>query len=188
MNLYFDMEFTGLHKNTTIISIGIVSDNNKYFYAELTDYDKTQVDNWIKENVIDSLLSNNASIKFPYVRGDIGYIRNELLNWINNNFEGEYIKWVSDVCHYDFVLLVDMLYGNALNVPENHSPSCLDINTMIEDKVYSYKGNHREAFNTSRLELCDYPDKIKKTMEELQHNSLIDAIMMKRIYNNLLKK
>ena len=25
MNLYFDTEFTGLHKNTTLISIGIVN-------------------------------------------------------------------------------------------------------------------------------------------------------------------
>lgn len=42
--LFFDTEFTGLHKNTTLISIGIVSECGCKFYAELTDYDKTQID------------------------------------------------------------------------------------------------------------------------------------------------
>jgi len=40
MKIYFDTEFTGLHKNTTLISIGCVAENGKTFYAELTDYDK----------------------------------------------------------------------------------------------------------------------------------------------------
>ena len=51
MRLFFDMEFTGLHKNTTPISIGIVSEGGKTFYAEFTDYDESQCDDWIKENV-----------------------------------------------------------------------------------------------------------------------------------------
>ena len=55
MNLYFDTEFTGLHKNTTLISIGIISEDGKTFYAELNDYDKSQVDEWIQSNVIDNL-------------------------------------------------------------------------------------------------------------------------------------
>lgn len=54
-NLYLDFEFTGLHKNTTPISIGIVAETGETFYAEFTDYDKTQVDDWIKTNVIDNL-------------------------------------------------------------------------------------------------------------------------------------
>jgi hypothetical protein len=53
--LYFDTEFTGLHQNTTLISIGIVSDTGKAFYAEFTDYDETQVDDWILKNVIHKL-------------------------------------------------------------------------------------------------------------------------------------
>ena len=47
MNLYFDTEFTGLHKDTTLISLGIISEDNRTFYAEFSDYNKSQVDNWI---------------------------------------------------------------------------------------------------------------------------------------------
>ena len=50
--IFFDCEFTGLHKNTTLISIGLISDCGKTFYAEFTDY---QVDDWIRDNVISKL-------------------------------------------------------------------------------------------------------------------------------------
>ena len=42
MKVWFDTEFTGLHKNTTLISIGLVTENGKTFYAEFTDYDESQ--------------------------------------------------------------------------------------------------------------------------------------------------
>jgi uncharacterized protein YprB with RNaseH-like and TPR domain len=56
MNLFFDTEFTGLHKDTTLISIGCVLDNGNKFYAETTDYDINQVDDWIEKNVIANLI------------------------------------------------------------------------------------------------------------------------------------
>lgn len=59
MNLYFDTEFTGLHKNTTLISIGIIADDGKEFYGEFTDYDESLLDDWIKKNVIANLPLQN---------------------------------------------------------------------------------------------------------------------------------
>jgi hypothetical protein len=50
---FFDTEFTGLRKDTTLISIGIVSDTGDRFYAELTDYDEGMCDEWIEKNVLD---------------------------------------------------------------------------------------------------------------------------------------
>ena len=58
-NIYYDAEFTGLHRNTGLISIGLVSYSGSYFYAEFTDYDKSQVTEWIQENVIDKLPYKN---------------------------------------------------------------------------------------------------------------------------------
>ena len=52
MKLFFDTELTGLHKNTTLISIGIISEEGDEFYTELTDYDINQIDDWLKENII----------------------------------------------------------------------------------------------------------------------------------------
>ena len=52
MKLFFDTEFTGLHKDTTLVIIGIVAENGQRFYAEFSDYDESQCDDWIKENVL----------------------------------------------------------------------------------------------------------------------------------------
>ena len=40
MKVFFDTEFTGLHRNTTLISIGLVSEDGRTFYAEFNDYDR----------------------------------------------------------------------------------------------------------------------------------------------------
>lgn len=58
--IYFDTEFTGLTQNTTLISIGLVSDTGDQFYAEFTDFDKHQVDGWIYTNVIQKLTVINS--------------------------------------------------------------------------------------------------------------------------------
>ena len=64
--IFFDTEFTGLHQNTTLISIGLVSECGKTFYAEFTDYDQKQVDEWIKNNVIANLTLQNYDIDRDY--------------------------------------------------------------------------------------------------------------------------
>ncbi len=33
MNIFFDTEFTGLHRNTTLISIGLITETGEGFYA-----------------------------------------------------------------------------------------------------------------------------------------------------------
>ena len=62
MKIFFDTEFTGLHKNTELISIGLIAENGNMFYGEITNYDKSQVDNWIQENVINNLKHNGNHI------------------------------------------------------------------------------------------------------------------------------
>lgn len=43
----FDAEFTGLQNGATLISIGAISECGKTFYAELTDFNLLQVDEWV---------------------------------------------------------------------------------------------------------------------------------------------
>ena len=122
---FFDTEFTGLRKDTTLISIGIVSDTGDRFYAELTDYDEGMCDEWIEKNVLDHLvLSGNAELeeslaadnKTTTVIGSKADVCCELMEWLemDANFDSDYAAvFVSDVSHYDMVLLIDLLAGNA---------------------------------------------------------------------------
>lgn len=51
--IFFDTEFTNLHVSSKLISIGLISEDGKEFYAEITDtYLKLHCTDWVKENVL----------------------------------------------------------------------------------------------------------------------------------------
>lgn len=191
MKIFFDAEFTGLHKDTTLISLGLVSEENDLFYAEFNDYDTNQINDWLKENIINKLIYNNDEnfTKTSHelrpngysakVKGSSKNIKEALLEWLD---QFDDIEWVADVCHYDFVLLIDLLYGDALNVPDNVCAACHDLN---QDIARYYKCSEKEAFDKSRDELSKDFD--KKSLDMSQHNSLYDAIIARYIYNKINK-
>ncbi len=184
MNLFFDCEFTGLCKDTTLISLGIVSEDGKKFYAEFTDYDEKQCDDWIKKNVIGHLILGHENIVTTkngdvFIRDNRKEIRRALLSWIRRDVV---LQFVSDVCHYDFVLLIDLLTngGTALDLPLNIPAVCHDINYDI---ARHYGISEREAFDKSReeivSELCGHEIIGRK------HNSLYDAEVIKAIWEEV---
>ena len=183
MNIYFDTEFTGLHKSTTLISIGLIDENGRTFYAELTDYDKSQVDYWIMENVIEHLISSKSKNKFVYgasvfgektiVIGDKFKVKEELEHWLSVYDE---VQLISDVCHYDMVLFID-IFGDAFSIPKNVSAVCYDIN---QDIAKYFGCSNKEAFDISREEIVA-KEEIKINGEK--HNSLYDAMVIKEIYH-----
>ena len=174
MNVYFDTEFTGLHKGTTLISIGLIASNGKKFYAEIVDYDRSQVNDWIKENVINNLWAVSKTIdecsKFEYYHlGTKEQIAQKLKEWF---LEFDSIQLISDVAHFDMVLLID-LFGGAFDLPKNVNPSCHDIN---QDIAKFLGVTEREAFDVSRecfLGIC---------LSSEKHNALYDAKIIKEIY------
>jgi len=120
-----DMEFTGLHQKTTLISIGMITEYGDTFYAELTDYDHYQVTEWIVDNVIDNLFlteenefpgNDNMNIK---VRGDVRLVRRHMDDWFANvliNHDEKRIEMWGDCIAYDWVLF-NQIYGHAFNIP-----------------------------------------------------------------------
>src|SRR3990167_10002639 len=105
--IFFDTEFTGLHKKTTLISIGLISEDGKTFYAELTDYDESQINDWILKNVVEKLILTSYQEGYwggydeMKVRGSTELVQTKLRDWLNQ-FENIHI-W-SDCLSYDWVL------------------------------------------------------------------------------------
>ena len=92
------------------------------------------------------------------------------------------VEWVSDVCHYDMVLLIDLLtnHGSALDLPYGKiNSACHDIN---QDIAEAYHISEISAFDKSREEILK-DSKIEITGEK--HNSLYDAKVIKAIYERL---
>lgn len=175
MKIYFDTEFTGLVKNSDLISIGCVTENGHQFYAEFMDYNPLLVDDWLQKNVIDNLLFNDRD-KFIKRDGNSIFMKDIKRN-IKDTFEifisdMKYVIMVSDISSYDWVLFCDMWEG-ALNIPKKIDPFCRDIGHYLEDKGYNPFKHSREGILKKKGIVID-GDK---------HNSLYDAKVIKEIAN-----
>lgn len=173
--IFFDCEFTGLRQKTTLISIGLVSECGKKFYAELTDYDKSQVDDWLQQNVIDKLLvKENSTVghDLPDTRVVIGTkesVKVYIEEWLS---QFELVEMWSDCLSYDWVLFCD-LWGHAFNIPKNVFYIPFDICTLFKDRGIDPDINREEyglAVAHSNLS---------------KHNALWDATVIKLCYDRL---
>lgn len=188
MRIFFDTEFTGLHKETTLVSIGLVGYDGKRFYAELTDYDEDQCDDWITKNVLEHLiLSGNEELKnelyadenATVVLGNKEMVAEALREWLEKyKFYG--VQFVSDVCHYDMVLLIDLIWGSAIDMPDYITPFCIDI---AQSMVHVVGMSEQEAFDISREQFLT--DRGIALPKGRKHNSLYDAEVIRTIYDCL---
>lgn len=199
MKIFFDTEFTGLHKDTTLISIGLIDENGRTFYGEFSDYDESQCDNWIRENVIKHLKWSKEGPVEDFVNiyvnsweafGSKEYIKIVLSEWLSKYDE---VELVSDCCHYDMVLFID-IFGDAWSIPDVVNPVCHDIN---QDIAKYFDISEREAFDLSREKIIEKVNIDNQdianhfdisegekiiNIEGDKHNSLYDAKVIREIY------
>jgi len=199
VKVFFDTEFTGLHQATTLISIGLVAETGETFYAELNDYDKSQVDPWVQQN-IESKLKYGAPPEGEdeywrwskdgkvFMRGNKHEVSKYLADWFQELLGG-LLSWVvyeaplaptlvkepliemwGDCLAYDWILFCE-LWGGAMNIPKCIHYIPFDICTCFKMKGIDP--------NISREEFAEFKDVGEK------HNALWDAKMIKACYANL---
>ena len=173
MKIFFDAGFTGLHQNTTLISLGLVTETGETFYSEFTDYDESQVDNWIEENVLSSLSYNKTpfhswKIGSVELSGHHSFIRGILSRWLEKF--GQIEMW-GDCLSWDWVLFCE-LFGGAFGIPKKIFYLPFDICTLFKLKGIDPDTN-REKF---------------AGVEGLKHNALWDAHIIKACYEKLVKE
>jgi len=177
MRVFFDSEFTGLRQDTTLISLGLVADDGSMFYAEFTDYDRTQVFDWLEENVLQHLWLSRPDQPRPWYGGSdklvtcLGNRRevaDRLREWLS---QWERVEMWGDIIPFDWVLLNE-LWGGIFNIPPNVFYICYDICTLLKIKGYEPTINREEfaAFAGA----------------ENKHNALYDALVIKACYEKLM--
>lgn len=198
LKIYYDAEFTGLHRNSTLISIGLVSESGHYFYAEFTDYDKWQLNSWIIENVIDKLVLGKTGNNEGYsivngnvvVKGTTSQIKEHLLEWLQNEYKdyGKQIQFYSDCYAYDWVLLNDLIceYGNALLLPKYIYYIPMDLSTVLQMKDIDPDINREEFVGDKFINTLKTTDPFDDMGDNCKHNSLWDAYVCKEAFMNLL--
>ncbi len=190
--LFFDTEFTGLHQNTTLVSLGIVSEKGDFFYAEFTDYDKSQIDEWLQTNIIDKLVLTEKLVRGldPFNEsklsvwtdnrldnsiqtiGDTKHVAEELKKWLS---QFEQVEMWSDCLAYDWVLF-NQIFGHAFNIPSNVYYIPFDICTLFKIKGID-PDISREEFAGAWQE----------SIETFKHYALWDAQVIQKCYSKLTK-
>lgn len=196
--VYFDMEFTGLRKDASLISIGLCTAQGHSFYAEFVDFDFTKVTPWILDNVLKELTNPPTHLEGDHwtMRGTRTEIIKNLLYWLDavHSHTGCGIQFVGDVGHYDFVFLIDLLWGDALSMPEwinadvvNISQDLANVTHEVMNKsdtadatVMEYNPYYA-AFNTDRIEYVKHLGVTDTT----KHNALMDAYNTRLIHQHL---
>jgi 3' exoribonuclease, RNase T-like len=184
MEIFFDSEFTGLHQGTSLISLGAVSSHGHKFYAEFDDYNRKQVDDWVRDNVITKLslaepffdknspqrgLGVTGTLNNLRVYGSTDLIAHQFHLWMDQ-FKEPVEAW-SDCLSYDWVLLNEM-YGGALSKPDILYYIPFDICTLF--KICGVDPD------ISREEYAGLTNSSEK------HNALWDAIVIKACYEKLI--
>jgi len=165
MKVFFDTEFTGLRQGTTLLSIGMVTEDNRTLYAVSCKYDRNQVDEWIRDNVMPRLYLPSGA--------DVEYI--DKAEWAIGlkiqDFLAPYkrVEMWSDCLAYDWVLFCQ-LYGGALRIPGNIYYIPFDLATLFRLKGID-PDVHREEF---------------AGIEGRKHNALHDAKVIKACYEKAM--
>lgn len=175
MTLFYDSEFTGLTADSTLISLAFIDESGRSFYAEFSDFNRSQCDDWIATNVLSHCEWIDTGTE-PFIRtvgeetqcyGDSALVRQHLGDWLSTYQQAE--VWAD--CHaYDWVLLCQ-LFGGAFQLPKSLFYMPMDLVTLL------------------RLKGID-PDIDRNQLSGLanavRHNALDDAHLLRACYNKLM--
>ena len=136
MKLFFDTEFIEDGVTIDLLSIGIVSEDGREYYAEPEEADRTRACEWVKDNVL------------PHLCGPIKprkVIAEEIVAFVGEN--PEFWAYYAD---YDWVALCQ-LFGRMIDLPPTWPKFCLDLKQSAgPQKLPKQKTTEHDALNDAR--------------------------------------
>lgn len=120
MKYFYDTEFIEDGKTIDLVSIGIVAEDGRTYYAISTEFDSTKADKWVMDNVIKKL--ETAKQELWKSRHQI---KEDIIAFIG---EGKPELWAY-YADYDHVVLCQ-LFGRMIDLPKNYPFYTLDIKQL----------------------------------------------------------
>jgi len=117
---FLDFEFIEDGRTIDPISLGIVSEDNREFYAEFP-FEPTKANDWVKKNVIPHLQGP------PYVK-PARMVKDDILKFIGAE-KPEFWAFYGD---YDWVCFCQ-IFGRMIDLPKHFPMYCRDIKQLADD-------------------------------------------------------
>ena len=148
MKYFVDTEFIEYPRTIDLISIGIVCEDGREFYAESWAVDWSKASGWVLDNVKTHLTGKNIL--------DNEDLKKAILDFIGNDapeFWGYY-------CDYDWVVFC-WLFGTMMDLPKAFPMYCRDLKQLIDYKqlTISQDESNHNALDDARW--------IKETYEKV---------------------
>lgn len=192
MKYYLDTEFIeGFHKPLfgkkrhfiDLISIGIVCEDGREYYAVSNRFNPKDADMWVRENVIEKLPPrvnlSDPSISPRLKQESLAWrpeqqITKDLLEFFGCWRDQHFWRAPSDIqvygyfADYDWVLFCS-LFGRMVDLPKRFPTHCIDLKQMMDE---------RGLTNEWKQQVC--PDPID------EHNALADARWNKKLHEAIV--
>lgn len=197
MKYFIDTEFIeGFHKPAfgkrrhfiDLISIGIVCEDGRTYYAISKEFNQKDADCWVKENVISKLPEQSVSFY------DSPRMREDSLLWkFNNRIKNEIIKFIYEpftlanafiggdlelksgdidfyayYADYDWVVFCS-LFGRMIDLPDGFPMYCKDLKQILDEKAKGHSPLTLEANLSMIKNKPEYPYQFN------EHSALDDA-------------
>lgn len=170
MRYFLDTEFIEDGKTIELLSIGIVADDGREFYAENSEADFSRADDWVKENVIRHLWSQQKDKRSANAWSrdggngglmPVGMIARMVRQFCDPEKHGtpEFWAYYAD---YDWVVFCQM-FGRMIDIPKGFPMMCMDLKQIAVHK------------RVSKLPVQD----------ETEHHALADARWNKKVFTTL---
>lgn len=117
MKIWFDTEFIEDGKTIDLLSIGLVREDGRMFYAEPAEADISKASAWVRENVL------------PHLSG-VKMARDDIAAGIRD-FAGEAPEFWAYYADYDWVALCQ-LYGTMVDLPGGWPMYCRDVKQLCD--------------------------------------------------------
>ncbi|EJI1280455.1 TPA: 3'-5' exoribonuclease [Vibrio vulnificus] len=180
MRLFLDTEFTGLKQDAELLSLALVDEHGRAFYAECQARYGASVDKWIVEHV----LAHTRWLSLPSCapsewlqEGEVRYgfdsdenIAHQLKHWLS---QYERVELWADCPAYDWVLFCQ-LFGGSQYLPRPLSYVVNDFATLL-----TLQGLDPLLPRISLLAPNQQP-------QGQPHNALYDARLLKACFTQLI--
>lgn len=141
MKYWLDTEFIerGPDHPIELISVGIVAEDKREFYAISTDFKAKHASQWVKDNVLTHLPPRHVNPLYDSPR-----LFHESLRWMPRRLIAEQVKAFCDpavfgkpefwgyYADYDWVVLCQM-FGTMMDLPKGWPMYCRDIKQWCDD-------------------------------------------------------